>query len=62
MLALKNIAQLILCIRGRRVMLDADLAALYGVETRALVQAIRRNADRFPQDFIFRLTPAEIRV
>lgn len=60
MLALKDIPHLIRFIRERRVMLDADLSALYGVETRALVQAIRRNADRFPQDFIFRLTPAEI--
>jgi len=46
-------------IRGRRVMLGADLAALYGVKTRALVQAVRRNADRFPSEFAFLLTKQE---
>ena len=40
-------------------MLDADLAALYGVETRIVVQAVRRNAERFPQDFMFQLTKEE---
>lgn len=54
-----GIAPLIRCIRDRRVILDADLAALYGVETRALVQAIKRNADRFPEDFLFQLTRDE---
>jgi hypothetical protein len=48
-------------IRGEKVMLDFDLAALYGVETRALKQAVRRNSDRFPNDFMFRLTSEEIR-
>ena len=43
-------------IRGQRVMLDADLAALYRVETRALVQAVKRNLARFPEDFMFQLT------
>jgi len=43
-------------------MLDADLAALYGVETRELVQAVKRNADRFPADFMFQLTPKEAEV
>jgi hypothetical protein len=42
-------------------MLDRDLAALYGVETRALNQAVRRNGDRFPTDFMFALTREEIR-
>src|SRR5690606_27891622 len=46
-------------IRGARVMVDADLAALYGVETRALTQAVRRNLDRFPDDFMFQLTDEE---
>jgi len=46
-------------IRGERVMLDADLAALYGVETRALVQAVKRNAERFPDDFMFQLSDSE---
>jgi len=49
----------ILLIRGERVILDADLAELYGVETRALNQAVKRNIDRFPSDFMFRLTKAE---
>ena len=43
-------------VRGVRVMLDFDLAALYQVETRVLKQAVRRNIDRFPEDFLFRLT------
>ena len=51
----------ILSIRGQNVMLDFDLAELYGVETRALKQAVRRNLDRFPADFMFELSPAEIK-
>jgi hypothetical protein len=51
---------MILPIRGQRVLLDFQLSALYGVETRALKQAVRRNSDRFPSDFMFELTPAEI--
>ena len=43
-------------IRGQKVMLDSDLAELYKVQTRALNQAVRRNADRFPEDFMFQLT------
>lgn len=46
-------------IRGEKVMLDFDLAELYLVETRALKQAVRRNIDRFPDDFMFELTPDE---
>lgn len=46
-------------IRGQKVMLDRDLAELYGVETRTLNQAVRRNKDRFPKDFMFQLTQAE---
>ena len=46
-------------IRGRRVMLDSDLAELYQVETRALVQAVKRNIERFPEDFLFHLTTEE---
>jgi hypothetical protein len=46
-------------IRERRVILDLDLALLYRVQTRALVQAVKRNGDRFPEDFCFQLTPAE---
>ena len=48
-------------VRGRHVMLDRDLAALYGVETRSLNQAVRRNRERFPPDFMFPLTRSEIR-
>lgn len=55
----KPIESLILTIRGRKVMIDADLADLYGVPTKALNQAIKRNADRFPEDFLFQLTKEE---
>lgn len=51
----------ILLIRGQKVLLDSDLATLYGVEVRAFNQAIRRNKERFPSDFIFRLTAKENR-
>jgi hypothetical protein len=47
-------------IRGQKVMLDADLAELYQVETRALIQAVKRNSDRFPEDFMFQLTDDEV--
>ena len=46
-------------IRGSKVMLDRDLAALYGVETRELKQAVRRNLKRFPNDFMFQLSKEE---
>jgi hypothetical protein len=49
----------IFILRGRRVMLDRDLAKLYGAETRALNQAVIRNSGRFPDDFMFQLTPDE---
>ena len=52
----ENLASLIYFIRGEKVMLDADLAKLYDVETRVLKQAVRRNLDRFPKDFMFELT------
>ena len=55
----QQIEQTILAIRGHRVMLDNDLAKLYGVSTKALNQAVKRNAKRFPRDFMFRLTGAE---
>lgn len=50
----------ILTIREQRVLLDADLAQLYGVETRALNQAVKRNIDRFPPEFVFQLTDEEV--
>lgn len=53
------LADRILTIRGQRVMIDGDLAGLYGVSTRALNQAVKRNAARFPDDFMFRVTRAE---
>ena len=56
---LERIEKTILLVRGQKVMLDADLAELYGVETKALNQAVRRNRDRFPQDFLFSLTSEE---
>ena len=55
----ERIEQSIYLIRGLKVMLDRDLAALYGVEARALKQAVRRNADRFPDDFMFVLPGKE---
>ena len=57
--ALQKIAPLIHEIRGERVILDSDLAAIYGVSVKALNQAIKRNAERFPEDFVFRLTLSE---
>jgi hypothetical protein len=49
-------------LRGHNVMIDTDLAALYGVETRQLVQAVKRNAHRFPPDFLFPLTQKDLEV
>ena len=46
-------------VRGQRVMLDFDLAGMYGVETRVLNQAVKRNIERFPEDFMFQLTKGE---
>jgi hypothetical protein len=48
-------------VRGQRVILDADLARLYGVNTKVLNQAVKRNAERFPEDFAFQLTAVELR-
>ena len=50
---------LIYVVRGRRVMFDVDLARLYGVTTRRLNEQVRRNLGRFPEDFLFQLTPEE---
>ncbi|MBI4180247.1 ORF6N domain-containing protein [bacterium] len=55
----KRIEHSILLIRGEKVMLDSILAELYGVSTGALNQAVKRNAKRFPEDFMFRLTNEE---
>ena len=51
---------LVLTLRRQEVLLDADLAALYAVPTKALNQAVKRNADRFPSDFVFQLLPREM--
>ena len=55
-----SLESLILTLRGQKVLLDANLARLYGVETRALNQAVKRNRDRFPGEFAFNLTRDEI--
>jgi hypothetical protein len=57
---IERLEPLILMVRSRRVILDADLARLYGVTTRRFNEAFRRNRDRFPDDFAFQLTGAEI--
>jgi len=55
----ENVARLIYFLRGEKVMLDSELAELYGVTTKALNQAVKRNQSRFPADFMFRLTAEE---
>ncbi len=60
-LPLERITQAIFTIRGTQIILDSDLAGLYEVPTKALNQAVKRNANRFPDDFIFRLTSEETR-
>jgi len=59
LIPIELIASKIYLIRGIKVMLDRDLAELYGVETKVLKQAVRRNIDRFPVDFMFELTKDE---
>jgi len=55
----ENIAGAILVLRGRRVLLDAEIAALYGVATKVLLQAVRRKSERFPEDFMMQLSAEE---
>jgi hypothetical protein len=55
----ESLAKLVFLVRGERVMLDTDLAALYAVEARALNQAVARNRERFPEDFMFQLSVEE---
>jgi hypothetical protein len=55
----ERIERSILLLRGHKVMLDSDLAALYGVETKALLRAVKRNIERFPRDFMFQLNRDE---
>jgi hypothetical protein len=59
LLPVERVASRIYLIRHQKVMLDFDLAELYGVPTKALNQAVTRNAERFPEDFMFRLSPEE---
>jgi hypothetical protein len=56
---IERIEQLIIFLRGHKVILDEDLAKLYEVPTKALVQAVKRNSDRFPEDFMFQLSDKE---
>src|SRR5437867_12635688 len=58
-LAAQRIERAILLVRAQKVMLDADLAVLYGVPTKVLIQAVKRNSARFPGDFMLRLTAEE---
>lgn len=59
LMPVEHIARSILILRGQRVLLDNDLAVLYGIVTRRLNEQVRRNRDRFPADFIFELTAEE---
>ena len=58
-LPVEEVASRILVIRGEKVMVDADLAELYGVETKRLNEQVKRNRERFPADFMFQLTQVE---
>src|SRR4030043_2261531 len=62
LIPLEVIEQRILLIRGQKVMLDRDLAHLYGVTTKVLNQAVKRHEDRFPEDFMFQLTMEEAKI
>jgi hypothetical protein len=57
---MERIERAIIVVRGEKVMLDSELAEIYGVETKVLNQAVKRNASRFPEDFMFRLTADEV--
>ena len=59
LIPIERIEQKIFVIRGERVMIDSDLAAIYGVETKMFTRAVKRNIDRFPGDFMFQLTVEE---
>jgi hypothetical protein len=61
-ITIENITGLIYLIRGKKVMLDRDLAELYGVETKRLKEQVRRNIERFPDDFMFELTKNEFEI
>lgn len=59
-ISIKPVESLILTIRGQKVIMDSDLAGIYGVPTKALNQAVKRNRERFPADFMFQLAPQEV--
>lgn len=59
-ISLFKIESMIYVIRGHKVMIDSDLAELYGVETKALKRAVRRNINRFPSDFMFEMSKEEL--
>jgi len=61
MIPVERVAGRIYLVRGRKVLFDFDLADMYGVETRILNQAVSRNLERFPSDFMFQLTQQEVR-
>lgn len=58
--SVEHIARSVLALRGKKVLLDAELATLYGVTTKRLNEQVKRNAERFPDDFLFRLKPDEV--
>lgn len=60
LVSIERITQSILVLRGQKVLLDAELAMLYGISTKRLNEQVKRNAARFPEDFLFRLSPAEV--
>lgn len=62
LVAKEDIAQKIYTFRNTKVMIDSDLAKLYGINVSALNQAVKRNKDRFPKDFMFQLTPKEFEI
>jgi hypothetical protein len=59
MVLIKPVEPRILILRGARVILDSELAELYGVQVKRLNEQVKRNAERFPQDFMFQLSPRE---
>jgi hypothetical protein len=59
MVSVARIQKSIFLIRGQKVLLDMDLSEFYGVETRSLIQAVKRNIERFPSDFVFQLDQDE---
>jgi hypothetical protein len=62
LMPVEQITRAILVLRGQRVLLDAELATLYGVTTKRLNEQVKRNAARFPEDFLFRLSAAEVEI